>query len=357
MTTLELSEDECWAAVRARDKAFDGRFLIGVMTTGVFCRPSCPSRPALRKNVRFFANAEDAHAAGLRACLRCRPLALTGSDPNTKVIQDVCEYVRAHAGETLALAELARHAGLSPFHFQRSFRAVMGVTPKQFVGSCRMGVFKDRLRGEGSVTDAIYEAGFGSSSRLYERVDTALGMTPVEYRAGGRGVAITYVATPTVLGLMMLGATDRGLCFLQFGDDEEALRGELAREYPQASIEAMQRPYSAQFEAWIEALTAHLAGGQPRLDLPLDLRATAFQTKVWKYLQSIPYGRVDSYAEVAAALGQPAATRAVANACAKNRVALVIPCHRVIRGTGELGGYRWGVERKRVLIDRERAAR
>lgn len=279
-------------------------------------------------------------------------------------IRSVCDYIRSHPDDRLQLADLAGRASLSTFHFQRSFKAVVGLTPRQFVEASRLEKLKGQLRARPSqlrarsaVTDAIYDAGFGSSSRVYERVDTHLGMTPSQYRGGGKDVAISYVSVESALGRMMIGATDRGLCFIQFAARDEDLLALLRAEYPAARLEPMRKPHPPPFERWMTALRDHLAGEQPRLDLPLDLRATAFQMKVWRYLQSIPYGSVQSYSEVAAAVGQPKAARAVARACAANRVALVIPCHRVIRGTGELGGYRWGLERKRVLIDQERAGR
>ncbi len=276
---------------------------------------------------------------------------------NRARIQRLCDHIRANcqSGAPLRLEDLAREAGLSRFHLQRTFKEVAGVTPKQFVEKCRMDALKSGLRSQGSVTGAIYEAGFGSSSRVYERVDTQLGMTPREYRAGGAGVSISYVAVDSPLGVMMIGATDRGLCFLQFGESQDKLLDTLRNEYPVAALEEMKSPFPEQFELWIESLLGYLRREQLRLDLPIDVQATAFQLKVWKYLQSIPPGEVQSYAEVAAALGNPSAARAVARACATNRVAIVIPCHRVIRGSGELGGYRWGLDRKRVLIDGERA--
>ncbi len=272
-------------------------------------------------------------------------------------MQAVCDFIRAHSEESLSLEDMSRQAGLSPFHFLRRFKAFTGLTPKQFLDGCRLDALKGHLRGGGSVTDAIYEAGFGSSSRVYEKVDTRLGMTPKQYRAGGQQVSISYVSEKTPVGLMMMGATDRGLCFVQFGESEDELTEMLRKEYPKAQLAPMVDPYPEQFRAWMQALAAHLAGEQPSLQLPVDLRATAFQWKVWRYLQNIPYAEVQSYSEVAQGIGQPTAARAVARACATNRVAIVIPCHRVIRGTGELGGYRWGLDRKRALLDGERAAR
>jgi AraC family transcriptional regulator of adaptative response/methylated-DNA-[protein]-cysteine methyltransferase len=285
--------------------------------------------------------------------LRCRPSAVA-ADPALTRIQEICDYIRSHAQEPLSLTMLAERAGLSRFHFQRAFKKTVGLSPKQFVDAHRLQSFRQELRKQPSVTDAIYEAGFGSSSRVYERVDTRLGMTPAEYRAAGKDLTISYVCVDSVLGRMMIGATDRGLCFVQLGENDEELLQMLRDEYAAARLEPMQEPFPAEFEKWMTALRRHLDGQQPRLDLPIDVRATAFQMKVWQYLQSIPYGSVESYAEVAAGVGQPGAARAVARACSQNRVALVIPCHRVIRGTGELGGYHWGLERKRVLIDLER---
>ncbi len=278
-------------------------------------------------------------------------------DPNAERVRDLCRYIEEHLDEPLRLADLAAHAGLSPFHLQRSFRAVAGVSPKQFVDAARMKRFKSGLRGSRDVTRAVYDAGYGSASNVYERAGTQLGMTPNQYRHGGRGVAMTYAVVDTPLGLMAAAATDRGICFVRFGESANELVDELRREYPHAAIEEMRSPHHADFGTWIESLRRHLSGRQPHVDLPLDVRATAFQLVVWTYLQSIPYGEVRSYAEVAAGIGQPRAARAVARACATNRVAVLIPCHRVIRGNGELGGYRWGLGRKRTLIDRERATK
>jgi AraC family transcriptional regulator, regulatory protein of adaptative response / methylated-DNA-[protein]-cysteine methyltransferase len=353
-----LDQEKCWNAVLSKDKGQDGQFYFGVRTTGVYCRPSCPARTPLRQNVRFYESRAEAENDGLRACRRCRPASITTADSNRLKIRRLCEYIKLNcqSGEGLGLEDLGRQVGLSSFHLQRTFKDIVGVTPKQYVEACRMGALKEHLRAQDSITDAIYESGFGSSSRVYERVDTRLGMTPSEYRSGGKDVAISYVSVESPLGVMIIGATDRGLCFLQFGESHNELLRTLRQEYPAAALEEMKKPYPEQFNAWTKSLLRYLRQEQIRLDLPLDLRGTAFQLKVWKYLQSIPYGEVQSYAEVASAIGNPTAVRAVASACAANRVAVVIPCHRVIRGNGELGGYRWGMERKRVLIDSERAA-
>jgi AraC family transcriptional regulator of adaptative response/methylated-DNA-[protein]-cysteine methyltransferase len=344
-----LSDSQCWNAILTRDRSFDGRFFFGVVTTGVYCRPSCPSRHPLRRNVRFFQLPAEAELAGLRPCLRCRPL----SDPAAP-IRDLCRYIERHCHEHVDLAVLAALAGVSRFHLQRTFKAAVGVTPKQYLEAHRVGRLKQELRQAKDVTEAVYEAGFGSSSRVYERADTRLGMTPRQYRQGGAGLAITHAVTESAAGLVMMGATGRGLCFVQFGHTREELLEALRREYPAATLEPIADPLPAAFREWMQALKAHLAGASPALDLPLDIQATVFQTRVWDYLRTIPYGHVQSYGEVAVGIGRPSAVRAVARACASNPVALVIPCHRVIRGTGELGGYRWGLERKQALLDRER---
>lgn len=351
-----MNEELCWRAVVARDRSQDGRFFYGVMTTGVYCRPSCPSRRPLRKNVKFFETPAAAEGAGLRPCRRCRPRESAGNARADRM-HKLCRYIDAHAHEPLTLKALSRQAHLSPFHLQRSFKTVVGVSPKQYMETCRLKSLKKKLRGGGSVTQAVYDAGFGSGSRVYERVDTRLGMTPRQYRTGGHGIEISYAVSRTPLGLLMIGATDRGLCFLQFGEKETELHARLTQEYPGARVSPMPQQREAQFAEWMRALAEHLQGSRAALDLPLDVRGTAFQMKVWNYLQRIPYGQVQSYTEVAQGIGHPTAVRAVARACASNQVALVIPCHRVIRGDGALGGYRWGLHRKRTLIERERAAR
>jgi AraC family transcriptional regulator of adaptative response/methylated-DNA-[protein]-cysteine methyltransferase len=276
-------------------------------------------------------------------------------------IRRLCRYIESQmendSDSRLNLEELSARAGLSRFHLQRTFKAVVGVTPKQYVEALRTERLKTGLKQAKDVAEAVYEAGYGSSSRVYERADTRLGMTPNQYRRGGLGVAISYVTAETALGQMMIGATDRGICFLQFGDAEDELAAALRKEYPRAMVEAMGREQDdPQFRAWMAAIAKYLArqGGTSLHNLPLDIRATAFQMRVWNYLQTIPAGEVQSYGEVAGGIGQPEAVRAVARACASNTVAIVIPCHRVIRGTGELGGYRWGLARKRALIDLER---
>ena len=355
-----LDEAACWEAVCRRDAAWDGRVFFGVLTTGVFCRPSCAARRPLRRNVRFYATPAEARRDGLRPCRRCRPEEERGGTLPSWVAE-LCAHLDESAdagegGDALSLAALGRRVGLSPAHLQRTFRALVGVTPRQYAERSRLRRLKAELRAGGAVTDAIYAAGFGSSSRVYERVDDRLGMTPGQYRAGGRGVAVTWASAATDLGPLLVAATDRGVCFVQRGGTRAEQLAALAREYPRATLAELADPAPPAFTAWMEALRRHLAGVEPHLDLPLDVRATAFQLRVWAFLQSIPWGETRRYAEVAAAIGRPGAARAVARACASNPVALAVPCHRVLRGDGGLAGYRWGVERKRRLLARERAA-
>ncbi|MEP7363824.1 MAG: bifunctional DNA-binding transcriptional regulator/O6-methylguanine-DNA methyltransferase Ada [Acidobacteriota bacterium] len=355
-----LDSELCWTSVIQRDRLQDGRFYYGVLTTGVYCRPSCPSRMPKRANVRFYDTRQAAEADGLRPCLRCKPGESASAQPEW--VARVCRHIEANCTETLPLHELNRLSGLSAFHMQRSFKAVTGVTPRQYQQACRMKILRRQLRSEPSVTNAIFDAGYGSLSRVYERSDSELGMTPTQYRDGGLGLSITWATMNTSLGLMLLAATDRGLCFLQFGESERALVAALRADFPNAVITPLAQPYPQQFHDWMEGVEAHLsgaaaarAGAEAARALPLDIRASAFQCLVWNYLRTIPAGSTQSYQQVAQALGRPSAARAVARACATNRVALLIPCHRVLRGDGELGGYRWGMERKQALLDRERS--
>jgi AraC family transcriptional regulator of adaptative response/methylated-DNA-[protein]-cysteine methyltransferase len=349
-----LDTNQLWQAVQAKDKSLGGQFLYGVVTTKIFCRPGCPSRAPKRENVRFYTTAQEAQADGLRPCLRCRPL--DDTDAVRAKFGSVCTFIRRNLEnrDALKLQALSRRFDLSPSHFQRTFKSVVGVTPRQYAEGLRMQGLKEDLRSGASVTDAIYSAGFGSASRLYDRADTHLGMTPKEYRSGGKGIEISYAILKTPLGLMMLGATDRGLCFLEFGSSSKDLRTSLQQEFPSSTLIAMEQPYSDQFLGWMQALTGYLEDHRAVQTMPLSLHGTAFQLKVWNYLQTIPTGRTHTYSEVAQAIGHPKAVRAVASACAANRIAIVVPCHRVIRGDGGLGGYRWGLDRKRSLLDGEK---
>lgn len=344
-----IDDSQCWTAVLERDGSFDGAFYFGVVTTGVFCKPSCPSRHPLRRNVRFFESPADAAKAGLRPCLRCRP----ASAPDT-AMSDLCRYIEEHCDQRLDLAKLATRVGLSRFHLQRSFKAAVGLTPKQYLEAHRVGKLKRELRSGDDVVSAVYQAGFGSSSRVYERADTRLGMTPRQYRQGGEGMSITHATIETHLGSLMLAATSRGLCFVQFGESAGHLLEALRREFPAATLEPMLKPAPVEFGRWMQALQMHLDSAAPLPSLPLDIRGTVFTMRVWEYLRTIPQGGIRSYSQVAEGVGKPTAVRAVARACASNRVALLIPCHRVIRSDGGLGGYRWGIERKQSLLESER---
>lgn len=284
-------------------------------------------------------------------CLDAGPRA--SGDSARARIRALCAYIEAHPDESLTLAALGARAHLSPGYLQRRFKAITGVSPKQYAQVCRLRALRESLREGETVTDAIFDAGFGSASRVYERAAARLGMTPGQYRAGGAGLEISYATASTPVGLLMMAATDRGLCFVQFGEDEPTMRARLEAEYPAASLSPMPAGTDAAFDAWMAGLRAELDGAPAASDLPLDIRGTAFQTQVWEFLQRIPAGETRSYSDVAARIGRPEAVRAVAGACAANRLALAIPCHRVIRGDGGLGGYRWGVERKRALLERE----
>lgn len=345
------SREQMVAALAARDAAYDGVFYYGVVTTGVYCRPSCAARPARPENVRFFAAAEDAAAAGFRPCKRCRP-ERTGAEIEHLVA--IARHIETHADDRLTLTELASKAGLSPARLQKSFKAAFGVSPKQYQDGVRLARFKGALRDGNGVTDAIFAAGFGSTSRVYGAAARNLGMTPAAYRAGGGGERIHYACRDSALGPLLLAATERGVCFAQFGESEEQLVDVLRAEYPHARIEPSPPGGGAALDLWIAALDAHLAQHAPRPDLPLDLRGTAFQLRVWRFLLGIAEGDVVSYAEVATGIGRPAAVRAAASACAANRVGVLVPCHRVLKGDGGLGGYRWGIDRKRSLLELER---
>jgi len=355
MTDAHDPEAARWAAVTARDKAADGTFVYSVRTTGVYCRPSCPSRLARRENVAFHAGPAEAEAAGFRACRRCHPAA--AQEPAASLMQAMAHYITVHAGESLPLARLADQAGMSPFHFQRAFKAALGVSPREYQAAARLTRFKAGLRSGDEVLGAAFDAGYGSTSRVYEAVDGGLGMTPSAYRAGGAGEAITHAVRETMLGPLMMAATPRGVCFVQFGENAAALLAQLRREFPKAALEPAAPAAQAPLDAWMDALAHHLAAAGPRPDLPLDLRGTAFQISVWRFLMSVKPGDVVSYSELAAGAGKPRAVRAAASACAANRIALLVPCHRALRADGSLGGYRWGPERKRALLDAERRER
>ena len=341
--------DPRWQAVLARDPSRDGAFVFGITSTGVYCRPSCPSRRPRPDRVRFFSQPDEAERAGFRACLRCHP---RDASSRTKLAESICQFLQQSTEEPVTLAALGERFRMNPFHLQRVFKSVVGVSPREYADALRMKSFKSQLRSGRSVTEAIYEAGFGSSSRLYERSGPQLGMTPATYQRGAKGVFIRYTTLDSPVGRMLLAATDHGVCSITFGDSDGRLVEGLRREFPDATL----RRGDAVLRRWVRALLEQLHGERPLPQLPLDVQATAFQRRVWEHLQSIPYGSTESYGEVARAIGQPTSVRAVARACASNRVAVAIPCHRVVRSTGELGGYRWGMQRKKTLLDIEQGA-
>jgi AraC family transcriptional regulator of adaptative response/methylated-DNA-[protein]-cysteine methyltransferase len=343
--------DQLWQAVITRDASFDGQFVFAVSSTRVYCRPSCPSRRPRRERVSFFRVPEAAEQAGFRACLRCKPR--NGVvDPQLALVQRVCRLLDASGeGETVKLAELAAQVGVSAFHLQRTFKRVMGISPRQYVTARRFGNFKQLVREGESVTNALYDSGFNSSSRVYEQAAEELGMTPATYGRGGRGVMIDYTIVASPLGRLLVAVTERGVCAVQMSDSDAELEQDLRTEFPGATITRAD----ASLRKTVEKILNHINNHEPHLDLPLDIRATAFQRQVWEKLRAIPYGETVSYAQVAKALGKPGAVRAVGRACATNPVALVIPCHRVVREDKTLGGYRWGLDRKQKLLDLERA--
>ena len=340
-----------WQAVMTRDRQADGTFVYAVRSTGIYCRPSCPSRRPRRAVVEFFATTAAAEQAGFRACLRCHPRDTGHADPWLEKIRRACVYLANVDGHP-SLATLAARFGGSPYHLQRNFKRIVGVTPREYAEACRLRNVKRRLRDGRDVTGAMLDAGYGSSSRFYERAVPKLGMAPKRYQRGGDGMSIRYAIVGSPLGRLLVAATPCGVCAVAMGESDHDLERRLAREFPSATV-TQDRGGLAR---WTKQVLAHIEGRRPRLDLPLDVQATAFQWQVWNALAAIPYGETRSYAEVAAAIGRPRAARAVARACASNPVAIAIPCHRVVPAIGGIGGYRWGVGRKKKLLSSERGA-
>jgi AraC family transcriptional regulator, regulatory protein of adaptative response / methylated-DNA-[protein]-cysteine methyltransferase len=345
----QVPDTSRWQSVLARDAEQDGKFVFAVSSTGVYCRPSCPSRRPRRENVTFFRAPADAEKAGYRACLRCRPKAI-GGNRQTEMVKAVCRYIEQHLDEPVTLSRLGSEFRQSPFHLQRSFKAALGISPRAYADSCRLRQLKQNLQAGHSVTRAMYDAGYSLSSRLYERTASQLGMTPDKYRRGAIAAPIRYTITDSPLGRMMIAATDKGVCSIQFADTDDELEHGLRHEFPFA----VRRRDDNALEPWKQNVLHQIQGERLNSSLPLDIQATAFQRRVWTYLQSIPAGATRSYAQVAKAIGQPSATRAVARACATNPVAVAIPCHRIVRTDGAMGGYRWGMERKKALLELER---
>jgi AraC family transcriptional regulator of adaptative response/methylated-DNA-[protein]-cysteine methyltransferase len=349
-----------WQAIQSRDRAADGQFVYAVRSTGIYCRPSCPSRKPRREQVLFFPLPQAAEGNGFRPCLRCRPRVARIRDPRIESVLRVCREIESRilAGEetaaSLTLASLGTSAGMKPHQLERAFRNIVGITPRQYADAQRMLRLKSRLKKGDTVTTALYDAGFGSSSRLYERAPGHLGMTPAAYRHGGADMRIDYTIVDSPLGRLLVGATARGISALYLGESDDKLEAALRKEYPRADVLREGKSPEA-LKDWTEKILAHLNGQEPSLDLPTDVQATAFQRRVWEELRRIPYGATRTYTQIARKIGRPTAVRAVARACATNPVSIVVPCHRVVREDGNLAGYRWGIDRKRVLLEHESA--
>lgn len=346
-----LPSDIAWKAVSDRDRSSDGNFVFAVRTTGIFCRPSCPARRPHRANVEFFLSAEEARAAGYRACKRCNPEAAVRT-LGEKRVRDAAKYIENHPVEPLSLGALASRVKLSPFHLQREFKRIFGLTPRAYQAAIRVGRLKSHLAGGESVSRASYEAGFGSSRAAYETASKSMGMTPGEFRRAGAGKHIRFIVGESAVGKILVAATDRGICWIAMGDEPELLEEDLARTFSGASL-TRARPGDRQIQRWLASAIA-IAAGRKTVAPPLDIVGTAFQLKVWEALRKIPAGATRTYSEVAAEIGAADASRAVGSACAQNPVSLLVPCHRVLRADGALGGYRWGVERKKRLLDAEK---
>ncbi len=349
-----MNNPEMWNAVLARDASRDGSFVFAVRSTGIYCRPSCPARRPRPEQVKFFQIPEAAEREGFRACRRCHPRRAQSSDPRIDLARRICHAIDEHEEEPQTLERLSAQTGVSAHHLQRTFKEVMGMTPRQYAESQRLKRFKANVKNGSSVTDAMYDAGYGSSRALYEKSSAQLGMTPATYGRGGKGMRIVYTIADSPLGRLLVAATERGVCSVALGDSDSELTAKLFEEYPQASIDSKDTKISPTLNVWLSKILDNLNGKTSRIDLPLDIQATAFQWRVWEELRRIPFGTTRSYQEIAEAIGKPKAVRAVARACASNHAALVIPCHRVIREDKSLGGYRWGLERKQRLLALER---
>jgi len=346
--TAATENDPRWAAVVARDPAADGKFYYSVKTTGVYCRPSCPARPARPENVQFHATRAEAEQAGFRPCKRCKPDQPPLAEQHAAKVADICRFIEK-ADMVPGLEELARRAGLSVYHFHRVFKAVTGLTPKAYAAAQRAQHIRNELKRSATVTDAIFDAGYSSNSRFYEKSDRLLGMTPSRYRAGGANIEIRFALGECSLGSILVASSDRGVCAISLGDDADALVRDLHDRFPKADLIGGD----AGFEQLVSKVVGFVEAPALGLDLPLDIRGTAFQQRVWQALREIPAGSRVSYTDIARRIGAPKSVRAVAQACAANPVAVAIPCHRVVRTDGALSGYRWGVDRKRALLERE----
>lgn len=350
MTSLDIAADTSWTAVQQRDRAFDGRFVYAVLTTGVYCRPSCAARLPRVENVRFFGTNDQAETAGFRACKRCKPTEAPLAERQANAIAKACRLIEA-AENGIDFEIIAKQVGLSRHHFHRVFKDITGITPGGYAKSHRAKQMLNEMADGASVTEAIYAAGYSSPSRFYEQLAPQLGIKPKNFAKRGAGETIRFAVGACSLGSILVGATERGVCAIQFGDDPQELVDDLQATFPKANLIGAD----VEFEQWVAEIVGFVEEPARGLTLPLDVRGTAFQQKVWDALRQIPAGSTASYSEIAARIGMAGAVRAVASACAKNRLAVAIPCHRVVRMGGALGGYRWGIERKAALIAREAA--
>jgi len=347
-STQSTAEDPRWRAVVERDPTADGRFYYSVKTTGVYCRPSCGARLARRENVAFHSTTAAAEAAGFRPCKRCKPDQPSLAERNAAMVTQACRMIEG-SDEPIGLEALAAHLGASPYHFHRTFKSVTGLTPRQYAAANRAERVRRRLAESETVTDAIYDAGYNANSRFYERADDVLGMTPTEYRAGGSNAAIRFAVGECSLGSILVARSQRGVVAIRLGDDPDSLARELQDQFPHAEFIGGD----PEFEALVATVVGFIEAPSLGLDLPLDVRGTAFQQRVWQALRDIPVGKTASYSDVARSIGAPKSARAVAKACAANGLAVAIPCHRVVRSDGQLSGYRWGVRRKKLLLEQE----
>jgi AraC family transcriptional regulator, regulatory protein of adaptative response / methylated-DNA-[protein]-cysteine methyltransferase len=340
-------EDEMWDAVVARNDSYDGKFVFGVRSTGVYCKPSCPAKHARREQVVFLAGPDKAEQSGFRPCKRCRPREAQSS--RARLVESVCRFIDANLDQKLTLLKIGNHAGLSPYYLQRTFKQVLGVSPREYVEARRLARMKRSLTSGQTVNDALYKAGFSSRSRIYKKTP-GLGVAPGTFRRGGEGLQIEYTIIDSPLGRLLVGGTERGVCVVSLGASDEVVEASLAQDYFAADLHRNDQA----LKKWSDKFTEYFADRPFNLKLPLDVQATAFQQRVWKEIQSIPYGQTSTYSKIASAIGKPKAVRAVARACATNPVSLVVPCHRVIGSDGELHGYRWGLRRKQALLIHEK---
>jgi AraC family transcriptional regulator of adaptative response/methylated-DNA-[protein]-cysteine methyltransferase len=348
--SLSISDKTLWQAILNRDPSLDGKIFYGVHSTRIYCRPTCKSRKPSRSQVSFFQSPQQAEAQGFRPCKRCQPQNATASEPTKDKVLAACRYIEAQSDRIPTLSELGIHVEMSPTHLQRVFKQIMGVTPFQYADALRIERLKMFLHQGEEITPALYEAGYGSSSRLYEKAPKQLGMTPATYKRLGKGETIRYTTVNSPLGFLLVAATERGLCTVRLGETVAELEESLQHEFRNASLQSSD----SELSQWTQILVDYLSGHQPLPDLPYDVKTTAFQQRVWEALRTIPVGTTTSYSDIACAIGHPTSVRAVARACATNPVALVIPCHRVVPKTEGLGGYRWGVVRKQALLDLEK---